>query len=310
MNLDKRSWRLIIVTAIITAVIVIVIMGVVAWSGFKIFVNSKIDGLAKTVQQQCADDPVLYRGKVHIPMRYTRYNKKLATILWDIGGAVSTSNCKEIPMPEPFNRSKRLVGQTDGDSIMYGHIFWNDENPRIDYCCLIFSGTYYTEQWNENLNVNLCPAEGLNGTSPDTQIHSGFLGMYMSVRDQVWDWILANRSKVKWIIVAGRSLGGALSTICSYDIARKLAKWKIELMHYTFASPRVGNPTFAKEFNARVANGFRIYNTEDVVIDLPPPIWRDNVYQHVSLTSNNRIFTVNHGNLNDNHIEAYRELPN
>lgn len=309
MNLDKRTTRIIILTVIITTVIVIILMTFTAFKGFQYFIDRTINGLAKQVQQQCVDDPIIYRGPVLIPKHHSCYDKKLATILWDIGGAVSSSNCKIIPIPAPFNRTELLMGKDGNGMTMYGQIFWNDTDLKINYCSFIFSGTYHVSQWNENMNINLAPAKKLNNSSKNTQVHGGFLHIYMGIRNQLWNWMNANGRRMEWIIVAGRSLGAALSTICAYDISFQCAKQNIELLHYTFASPRVGNVTFANEFNDRVPHSFRVYNTEDIVVDLPPPIWRHNVYQHVGHLENNRAFTTNVGNLVDNHIKVYEDLP-
>jgi nuclear pore complex protein Nup85 len=49
--------------------------------------------------------------------------------------------------------------------------------------------------------------------------------------------------------VTGHSLGGALSTLCAFDCARR--SWRgvprPHLVHYNYGSPRVGNKAFADE---------------------------------------------------------------
>ena len=308
MKVDKRTLKTVIITVLVTALIVILLMVIGAFKGFKIFIDYQINNLTKTMQAQCLADPLVYREIVIIPTRYTRYNKKLATILWDMGGAVSSSNCKEIPIPAPFNCQHIVY---DDKPTMYGQFFWADhERSNVNYACLIFSGTYNATQWKTNMNVDLVTAHELNDTSKDTKIHGGFWSIYRSIREEIWRWLAEHGPRIKWLIISGRSLGGALSTICAFDLATQLQKMKIRLIHYTFASPRVGNPTFAAKFNEIIPNSFRVYNTEDVVVDLPPPIWRDNIYQHVGTVKNSKSFNVNVGNLVDNHIEAYRDPPN
>ena len=62
--------------------------------------------------------------------------------------------------------------------------------------------------------------------------------------------------------MAGHSLGGALATLAAYDIAHMLPKEgeQVALKVYTFGSPRVGNHSFAQEFQACVPDCWHIIN--------------------------------------------------
>jgi hypothetical protein len=66
------------------------------------------------------------------------------------------------------------------------------------------------------------------------------------------------------VFVTGHSLGGALATLAARHI--RMLGYDVDL--YTFASPRVGDPTFAKSFQG--LNCYRIANSEDVVTVVPP----------------------------------------
>jgi hypothetical protein len=66
------------------------------------------------------------------------------------------------------------------------------------------------------------------------------------------------------VFVTGHSLGGALATLAACHI--KMLGFDVDL--YTFASPRVGDPTFAANFQG--LNCYRIANSEDVVTVVPP----------------------------------------
>ncbi len=77
------------------------------------------------------------------------------------------------------------------------------------------------------------------------------------------------------IQVSGHSLGAALATIAALHAAlvcdRHQAGCEISL--YTFASPRVGDSSFASACNQRLRS-FRIANSEDLVPGLPPATLR------------------------------------
>ena len=84
---------------------------------------------------------------------------------------------------------------------------------------------------------------------------------------------------VKRWLVTGHSLGGALATVTSYHLAK--------LGHsiygvYTIACPRVGNPTFARDYNNTVPYHYRSANLDDLVTQLPLPNFGTSLcYTHV-----------------------------
>jgi predicted lipase len=80
-------------------------------------------------------------------------------------------------------------------------------------------------------------------------------------------------------VVAGHSLGGALTTLFVMENA---AKHKFDISTLcTFASPRVGTKEFVGSFGALPINSWRIVNQHDLVPRLPPhvPVVLD--YAHV-----------------------------
>lgn len=68
------------------------------------------------------------------------------------------------------------------------------------------------------------------------------------------------------VFVTGHSLGGALATLATLHV--KTATTFKQPVLYTFASPRVGDPTFANHFKSLEC--FRIANSEDIVPTVPP----------------------------------------
>jgi len=78
------------------------------------------------------------------------------------------------------------------------------------------------------------------------------------------------------VSVTGHSLGAALATMYALENA------KSDQVHNplvcTFASPRVGDPTFAAAFNALRLTSWRFANAPDLVPQLPPPFFG---FQHV-----------------------------
>lgn len=88
-------------------------------------------------------------------------------------------------------------------------------------------------------------------------VHQGFLTAYDSVRSAVMEMAELAMIRTKrregsgsWrVLVTGHSLGGALATLCAYDLA--LHRWPEgvvapQISMYNYGSPRVGNRKFAK----------------------------------------------------------------
>jgi hypothetical protein len=71
----------------------------------------------------------------------------------------------------------------------------------------------------------------------------------------------------KSVTVTGHSLGGALATLLALDVAHNSTQKSPTL--YTFASPRLGEIFFASDFKSAVATSYRVYNSTDVVPDVP-----------------------------------------
>ena len=93
--------------------------------------------------------------------------------------------------------------------------------------------------------------------------HQGFLTAYNSVRGEVLrllETALAEETgsgqgqqqqqQQPWTLyITGHSLGGALSTLCAFDCARRTWRGvaRPEIVNYNYGSPRVGNSAFAEE---------------------------------------------------------------
>jgi hypothetical protein len=110
-------------------------------------------------------------------------------------------------------------------------------------------------------------------------VHSGFLYAYLSIRQELvnlLDTILAAQAEPgDWTVyLCGHSLGGALSTLCAYDLStRDSEQWPNKrgpnLVNYSYGSPRVGNHTFAGVFNLAMPNTWRVVNNTDAVASIP-----------------------------------------
>jgi kumamolisin len=82
----------------------------------------------------------------------------------------------------------------------------------------------------------------------------------------------------KVLDIAGHSLGGALATLFTLENA-KTTKLETSIL-YTFASPRVGDATFAAAVDGLGITSWRVVNLQDAVPKLPPELLG---YQHIGV---------------------------
>jgi hypothetical protein len=140
---------------------------------------------------------------------------------------------------------------------------------------IAFRGTEGIKEWvlDANFGTIPCPFLASAGETED-----GFTNMYESVVTGTAAGspkLVESLTNLPWkqaietMTVCGHSLGGALATLATLDIAVNAPAPYHNVTSYTYASPRTGNVQFASKYNQMVANTFRIANELDVVPRLP-----------------------------------------
>lgn len=138
---------------------------------------------------------------------------------------------------------------------------------------IIFPGTASARDWRTDAKILK------TSWWENAMVHSGFAEAFRSVGAEIMEALYAGRAER--VVITGHSLGGALATLCAD--ALEDAGFDIEGV-YTFGSPRVGNRTFARNYNEDLAPlTYRIVNARDPVPWLPLPLWspRTGIYTHV-----------------------------
>lgn len=174
--------------------------------------------------------------------------------------AWSCSFCRDAPLSDPsvfYNPTTNMKG-----FVAY--------NPVTNSIIISFKGTDPTSitNWIQDLTFVSKPVpDWCDGCT----FHTGFYDTYLSVRKDVIALLykyLAKYPKAK-LFVTGHSLGGAQATLCAYDIQKfRLANVTGVV---TFGAPRVGNPTFVKNWDVIMneVNNYRITHFQDPVPHLP-----------------------------------------
>jgi hypothetical protein len=127
-----------------------------------------------------------------------------------------------------------------------------------------------------------CPLTGSHGYTED-----GFTSVYLSLRVARANGTLSAKDSIKSyldtrraasVTVCGHSLGGALATLLTFDVALNTSCRTPTA--YTYASPRTGDHLFAGAYNASIPASYRIANRQDLVPKVPPflPL----PYEHVN----------------------------
>jgi hypothetical protein len=145
-------------------------------------------------------------------------------------------------------------------------------------------GTDSILEWLHDASFLMVPSPipGAHGYTED-----GFTAVYKSLRIGPANGTLAARDSIKsyldtgagtCVTVCGHSLGGALATLLTLDVALNTSCHAPTT--YTYASPRTGDHIFAGSFNAAIPASYRIANRQDLVPKLPPILPLP--YEHVN----------------------------
>lgn len=181
---------------------------------------------------------------------------------------------------------------------LYANELATDINPNLGQCVsfgflavspsgelvAVIRGTETIWEWMHDASFLMVPSPipGIAGLTED-----GFTSVYRSLRiDKTAGAPTAVGSiathlsggSANKVTVCGHSLGGALATLLTADVAANTSCRTP--LSYTFASPRVGDHIFANSYNALVPATYRVGNRQDLVPQLPPILPLP--YEHVN----------------------------
>jgi hypothetical protein len=279
--------------------------------GRSLTVNSRLKAPEDIIPiRNCSLFSALYVDWGDVPSFWSRslYQPKNVSFLFRACWNVTTANCQpeeyDFRPPATFDTVVRIE---DIAFTMYSYFLYSSA---LRLGVLVFTGTAHTEDWARNIAYSqVIPA--LQNMNVNTRVHLGFYSVYFTIQTEIRDLIKCYSKCMDTFVITGYSLGGGLAQLATLDLAH------YKPLVYTFGSPRAFNTSGAKLVNYLVPHFWRIYNTEDIVADLPPPIagpnpWipdpilkGDVVYQHVGKAVS---WTQNAGSILDNHSRAYEEF--
>ena len=141
----------------------------------------------------------------------------------------------------------------------------------MDKIIVAFRDTGSDKRWERILNMLTDARATLKKMSfledpkfTEIKAHEGFVSEYMLFREKVIEYVDMHPNKE--IHVVGHSLGGALATIASFDIASTLDR---EVNTVTFGAPRVGTKDFRDAFESLPINLYRVVVANDPIARVP-----------------------------------------
>jgi predicted lipase len=186
--------------------------------------------------------------------------------------------------------------------VFYGFLLESDDDS-----ILVLRGTQRTAEWLGNVY-----AVQQNYINPNTgeslgRIHTGFRRIADSIINPLAIDAVRQINPNKPCYVSGHSLGAALATVLALDIAVGVPELQPNLQVYVYATPRVGNPEFARSYAKILPNTFRITNLADPFPTMPPTKLRAE-FVHVG---EEWAFVSQGGDVLPNHIvDTYRRAVN
>ena len=140
----------------------------------------------------------------------------------------------------------------------------------------------------------------------DARVHKGFYLQYESIRTKLMKHIEV--SNPRNILVASHSLGAALGTLFSLDVA--LNKPSIDVDCISFGCPRIGCGKFTKLYKKLVLKNTRCVHNNDIVTKIPLPIRFKHVHGKFSLKTVNKKWypTPIADHAMDRYIDAINQL--
>lgn len=151
----------------------------------------------------------------------------------------------------------------------FGFIALNDMGEIV----VVIRGTDTILEWIHDAEFLMVPSPIQN---VKCLTDDGFTAVYKSLRVSKEDDTSSIRDTIQkcleyspedTVAICGHSLGGALATMLTLDVALNTSCKSPTC--YTFASPRVGDHLFSDKFNKTISNSFRVANKDDLVPKLP-----------------------------------------
>jgi predicted lipase len=211
------------------------------------------------------------------------------------------------PLEQNLERAERLIRQVAGQSITISWqtiVYWGFALVSPNASLIVFRGTQRPEEWIQNfLAVQVAPKPDLRFQFQG-KVHRGFADIYSSIADATLN-VARQLPTDRPCYISGHSLGAAIATLATMDLALRLPSLREQLRLYTYASPRIGDPEFAEAHSQLVPNSYRVFNVADAFPLVPMTTLREFVFVHLG---EDWSFINEKGDIGPNHlVSTYRD---
>ena len=243
-----------------------------------------------------------YTSNLNHYTQIASFQGKEAKISETVAVNLSTTNQGNFsdPLQQNLDTAEEQVGQaiqemvklTKEIPVYLGFVLSSPQNNII-----IFRGTQTRVEWINNFTaVQKDYTDSLSGQYFG-KIHEGFIRNYLRIVQPLPREVAQSLNPTIPCYITGHSLGASLAILAALDIVLNVPQLKEKIQLYTYASPRVGDSTFATLHAKQVPNSYRIVNLADA-IPLMPPTQAVGTYLHVgqewSFLSQKGDFMPNH----------------
>jgi triacylglycerol lipase len=179
------------------------------------------------------------------------------------------------PIEENLNEAERTIGKTIKEvvkirretPVFLGFVLSSPQNNII-----VFRGTQTNAEWINNLTAIQIPYTDPISGQYFGRVHEGFIKNYLKIIKPLPRQVAQSLNPAIPCYVTGHSLGASLAIISALDFALNVPKLRAQLQLYTYASPRVGDLTFATLHSRMIPNSYRVVNLADVITMMPPTL--------------------------------------
>lgn len=221
---------------------------------------------------------------------------------------------EQIPNPVPLNPPcfNVVIPLNIVEADREINVAWFFYSQAYDMIVISFTATYNPILWIYDFDYLQVPPTTLYNYIDGMQSHGGFWKLYNRIQNQLLNLINIYCKKSTQIISTGWSLGGALSTLCVLDLFKRKLPNSVRiknLIHYSFASPRVLNTLGQEYYNFLRPHSYRIVNGSDIVPVVPLPIMPKTL-NPLTTEDFTHVYGLQYFELNlrtyfNNHVNAY-----
>lgn len=164
--------------------------------------------------------------------------------------------------------------------------------------------------------------KGIRPLQMHPRVHRGFYSSWIGegfndrILEKIRTFVSSHPSSSAIPInINGHSLGGALATLCAFDVFTEHGD-AVDITVYTFGQPRVGNRAFSIDYDNKIRKHFSVIHDQDPVVRVPKGNYKRNGHRCIVNQKGDVIISPTElemhvledtGKIKDHLLEGYRK---